>query len=167
MSEKINKRDFLKRLSGMGVLLATSSLPAIAEDNPAIFPKRGRWERLSVCYATINIGLEKPFSLMHFSDTHLTAAYPHENKNKQTLQQIRTETFGGRQEEALRDTLAWAKDHVDYILHTGDIIDWQSEANFDLIRKYLGDSVFGAVGNHEYSPDMWLVTIILESLIEY
>lgn len=157
MSEKMNKRDFLKRLSGMGVLLATSALPVIAEDNPAVFPKRGKFERLSISYATINIGLEQPFSVMHFSDTHLTSAYPFENKNKQTLQRIRTQTFGGRQEEALRDSLAWAKEHVDYVIHTGDIIDWQSEANYDLIKKYLGDNIFGALGNHEYSPDMWLV----------
>ena len=26
--------------------------------------------------------------------------------------------FGGRQEEALRDSLAWAKEHVDYVVHT-------------------------------------------------
>ena len=156
MSEKISKRDFLKRLSGMGVLLATSSLPVIAEDDPSVFPKRGHFERLSISYSTINIGLKKPFSVMHFSDTHLTAAYPHENKNKQKLREVRTQTFGGRQEEALRDSLAWAKDHVDFLLHTGDIMDWQSEANFDLVKKYLGDNIFGSVGNHEFSPNMWL-----------
>lgn len=156
MSEKINKRDFLKRLSGMGVLLATSSLPTLAKDNPSVFPKRGRFERLSISYATVNIGLKKPFSVMHFSDTHLTAAYPHEDKNKQTLCDVRTQTFGGRQEEALRDSLAWAKEHVDYIVHTGDLIDWQSEANFDLIKKYFGNNIFGSLGNHEFSPNMWL-----------
>ena len=39
-------------------------------------------------------------------------------------------SFGGRQEEALRDSLAWAKSNVDYVIHTGDLIDWQSRANF-------------------------------------
>lgn len=156
MSEKISKRDFMKRLLGTGVLLATSSLPALSKDDPSVFPNRGSFERLSVSFATINIGLKKPFSVMHFSDTHLTAAYPTENKNKQTLRKIRTQTFGGRQEEALRDSLAWAKDHVDYVVHTGDLIDWQSEANFDLVRKYFGENIFGTMGNHEFSIDMWL-----------
>lgn len=152
----MNRRDFLKRTGGLGMIMATSQLPAFAEDNPAVFPERGVFERLSLNYATIHIGLERPFSVLHISDTHLTAAYAHENEKKQTLHKTRTQTFGGRQEEALRDTLAWAKDNVDYIIHTGDLIDWQSEANFDLVRKYFGSDMIGCLGNHEYSTDMWL-----------
>ena len=139
-----------------GALIATSQLPVLADDNPAVFPKRGRFERLSLSYATVEIGIEKPFSVLHLSDTHLTAAYDHENEKKQQLHNNRTTTFGGRQEEALGDALAWAKEHVDYVVHTGDLIDWQSEANFDLVKKYFGDGVIGSLGNHEYSTDMWL-----------
>lgn len=156
MNGSINRRDFLKRVTSTGFLIATSSLPALAEDNPSVFPKRGKFERLSVSYATIDIGLKKPFSIMHISDTHLTAAYSDENDNKQTLNKIRTETFGGRQEEALRDSLEWARLHTDYVVHTGDLIDWQSRANFDLVKKYFGTNLFGTLGNHEFSPDMWL-----------
>jgi 3',5'-cyclic AMP phosphodiesterase CpdA len=152
----MDRRQFLKSAAGAGALIATSSLPMRANDNPSLFPKRGGYERLSLSYATVHIGLEKPFSVLHCSDTHLTAAYPHEDEKKQTLHKRRAETFGGQQEEALRDTLAWAKEHVDYVVHTGDLIDWQSEANFDLVRKYLGQDVLGSVGNHEFSTDMWL-----------
>ena len=151
-----SRRDFFRRLTGMGALMATSQLPSWAEDNPALFPQRGGFERLGMNYVAINIGLETPFSLLHISDTHLTAAYPHENEKKQKLKEVRSKTFGGRQEEALRDSLAWAKQNVDYVLHTGDIIDWQSEANFDLVKKYFGRELIGAVGNHEFSTDMWL-----------
>lgn len=146
----------MKRMAGVGVLMATSSLPAIAKDDRSVFPKRGHYEQLSVSYATINIGLEHPFTLMHFSDTHFTAAYPHENETKQTLRKVRTQTFGGQQEQAFLDSLAWAKNHVDYLVHTGDLIDWQSEANFDLVKKYFGDQIFGTMGNHEFTPNMWL-----------
>ena len=118
-----SRRDFFRRLTGMGALMATSQLPSWAEDNPALFPQRGGFERLGMNYVAINIGLETPFSLLHISDTHLTAAYPHENEKKQKLKEVRSKTFGGRQEEALRDSLAWAKQNVDYVLHTGDIID--------------------------------------------
>jgi len=156
MSNQINRRNFMRRLAAVGVLLPTASLPVIAEDKPSAFSKRGSFERLSLSYATINIGLEKPFSIMHISDTHFTEAYPNENEKKQTLKTSRTLTFGGRQEEALRDSLEWAKIHVDYIIHTGDLIDWQSEANFDLVKKYFGTNIFGTMGNHEFSPDMWL-----------
>lgn len=154
MSDNFSRRSFLKRMAAAGALVATSQLPAVAEDNPSVFPKRGRYERLVLNYATVNIGLEKPFSVLHISDTHLTAAYPHENEKKQKLTVTRTQTFGGRQEEALRDSLEWAKEHVDYVIHTGDIIDWQSEANFDLVKKYFGSNMAGTMGNHEFSPDM-------------
>ncbi|MBQ9310123.1 MAG: metallophosphoesterase [Bacteroidales bacterium] len=145
-----DRRSFLKRLAGTGALLATSQLPSFAEDKPEIFPERGRFERLSMSYATVEIGLERPFSLLHISDSHLTDAYPHEGERQLNEKARRTRTFGGRQEEALRDALAWAKEHVEYVLHTGDIIDWQSEANFDLVAKYFGEGFIGNIGNHEY-----------------
>lgn len=145
----MNRRQFI---SG---LVATAALPAVADD-PSVFPRRGRWERLVLGYARVEVGATKPFSVLHISDTHLTAAYPDESDVKQKLKAVRTECFGGRQEEALRDSLAWAKDNVDYVLHTGDLIDWQSRANLDLVKKYCGNMALGSVGNHEYSPSMWL-----------
>ena len=161
MSEiDISRREFLRGGSlALGGLVAASALPVVAEDNPSLFPKRGRFERLSITCHHIKAGAERPFSLLHISDTHLTAAYPSENEKKQKLKEVRSQTFGGRQEEALRDSLAWAKQHVDYVLHTGDLIDWQSEANFDLVRKYYGEGgakMFGCLGNHEHSGNMWL-----------
>lgn len=151
-----NRRDFLKRVAGMGALIATSQLPALAEDKPSIFPQRGQYERMSLSYAIVELGLKKPFSILHISDSHLSAVYAHESEKKQQLCVERTKTFGGHQEEALRDAIAWAKQHVDFIVHTGDLIDWQSEANFDLVRKYFGDGLVGSMGNHEFTPDMWL-----------
>ena len=54
----------------------------------------------------------------------------------------------------LRRTNA-AKKHVDYIVHTGDLIDYQSEANFELVKKYFGDNMFGSLGNHEFIHKKW------------
>ena len=146
------RRDFL-RLSalGAGSIVAAKALPAFADD-PSVFPRRGTAERLVLAYQHIHIGLKEPFSILHISDTHLSATYPTEvdGADKMKSMERRTRTFGGRQEEALRDSLAWAKDNVDYVLHTGDLIDWQSEANFDLVKKYYGDTMFGSMGNHEF-----------------
>ena len=152
----MQRRTFLKSLAGTGALIATSQLPSWGKDRPEVFPERGTWERLSLSYSVVNIGLERPFSVLHLTDSHLAAAYPEENEKKQRLHIRRTQTFGGHQEEALRDALDWAKERVDYIVHTGDLIDWQSEENFDLVRKYFGEGLIGSVGNHEFNPDMWL-----------
>ena len=148
----MDRRSFI---GGLGGLVATAALPSFADD-PSVFPQRGKWERLSVAYARIDAGATAPFSVMHISDTHLTAAYEREGVDKTAVAARRTRTFGGRQEEALRDSLDWAKANCDYVLHTGDLIDFQSEANFDLVRKYYGETVFGPMGNHEfytYLPD--------------
>ena len=148
----MNRRQFL---GGFGGLVATAALPSFADD-PSAFPKRGRFERLMLASQHIRVGATAPFSILHISDTHFTAAYEHEDVFKCGKAAKRTQTFSGRQEEALRDSLDWAKANVDYVLHTGDLIDFQSGANFDLVRKYYGEAMFGSVGNHEfytYLPD--------------
>jgi len=155
MKNDISRRDFLGGGLALGGLVAVSRLPAFADD-PSVFPKRGGFERLVLAYQHIDAGASRPFSILHISDTHLTAAHPGEGEFKQKLKASRTVCFGGRQEEALRDSLSWARKNVDYVLHTGDLIDWQSEANFELVRKYYGPEMFGSVGNHEYSRNMGL-----------
>ena len=155
MKNNTSRRDFLRGGLALGGIVAVSRLPAFADD-PAVFPGRGRFERLVLAYQHIDVGAVKPFSILHISDTHLTEAYPDEGEMKQQLKAKRTQCFGGRQEEALRDSLEWARKNVDYVLHTGDLIDWQSRANFDLVKKYYGPGMFGSVGNHEYSRNMWL-----------
>ena len=153
---KTDRRTFL---GGLGGLAAVSSLPGCRTadgDTDAVFAGRGRFERLSLACRHIPAGATQPFSILHISDTHFTAAYADEDVAKCGRAAQRTQVFGGRQEEALRDSLAWAKEHVDYVLHTGDLIDFQSEANFDLVKKYYGETMFGPVGNHEfytYLPD--------------
>ena len=144
----MSRRSFL---TGVGGLVAVSRLPSFA-DNPAVFPERGKYERHNLSYVHVSAGATAPFSILHISDTHLADAYPDEPDaaDKLKSKERRTRTFGGRQEEALRDSLAWAKSNVDYVLHTGDLIDWQSQANFDLVKKYFGGAMFGSMGNHEF-----------------
>ena len=152
----MNRRDFIKSAFAGGALIATADLPSLAKDDPSLFPERGKYERLSLSCATVRIGAEKPFAVLHISDTHLCEAYDDEGEVTLKLREVRRRTFGGRQEEALADSIAWARKNVDYILHTGDLIDFQSRANFDLVRKHFGDAMFGALGNHEFARHMWL-----------
>ena len=152
----MNRRDFIKSAFAGGALIATADLPSLAKDDPSLFPERGKYERLSLSCATVRIGAEKPFAVLHISDTHLCEAYDDEGEVTLKLREVRRRTFGGRQEEALVDSIAWARKNVDYILHTGDLIDFQSRANFDLVRKHFGDAMFGALGNHEFARHMWL-----------
>ena len=148
-SKSYSRRGFLKEVTGTAGLLATAQLPVCG---------RGKFEQLDIVRNHLEIGATRPFSLLHISDTHLTLAYDRENRKKQTLKRIRSETFGGRQEEALRDSLAWARDNTDFVVHTGDLIDWISEENLDAVKRYFGtrSALFGCLGNHEFSRSMRL-----------
>ncbi|MBO4942886.1 MAG: metallophosphoesterase [Muribaculaceae bacterium] len=140
--------------------LAMSSMMTLqAENVPDAFHNRGQWEEMSISYVNVHIGLEAPFSVLHISDTHLTEAYPDESENKRAISKDRTATFGGLQADALARSLNWADRYCDFVVHTGDMIDYQSEANYDLVKKYSGENRILCVGNHEFSPEMWLSEI--------
>ena len=148
-----SRRSFLKLAGGAGLVLAARDLPAVTP-SPFEVGKRGAHSRISLSYAVVEAGATKPFSALHLSDTHLAYAYPDEHPDKVDESSRRCPAFGGRQEEALRDSLAWAKNNVDYVVHTGDLIDFQSRANFDLVKKYYGPAMCGSLGNHEFSQNM-------------
>ena len=141
---ELSRRRFLRDGFALGGIFAASRLPLHA---------RGDHEQLSLAYSRINAGATKPFSVLHISDTHLTFADPHEEDAIQKYKIKRTELFGGRQYEALKDSIRWAKLNADYLIHTGDLIDWGSEANLRAVKEAFGSDtgpVFGAIGNHEY-----------------
>ena len=51
------RKDFI---AGLGGLFAVASLPACGEDNPAMFPERGKSARLNLSYAHISAGATEP-----------------------------------------------------------------------------------------------------------
>ena len=152
----MNRRDFLKgSITAAGGLVASASLPALAESDPDLFFARKTCERLSLAYHHVHIGLPKPFSVLHISDTHLSEAYYSEGEDVVAWAAKRKRAFGACQENALAASLEWARKHADYVLHTGDLVDFRTKANFDLVRKYYGQCAnqFGTTGNHEYQRE--------------
>ena len=142
--DMFSRRDFLKGAIAAGGIVASSGLSLHA---------RGDHEQLSLAYSHIKAGASKPFSLLHISDTHLTFADADEDAEIQKYRERRTELFGGRQYEALKDSIRWAKLNTDYLVHSGDLIDWGSEGNLRAVREAFGfrnGPFFGAIGNHEY-----------------
>ena len=143
-----SRRDFLKGAFAAGGIVATSRLPLHA---------RGNFEQLSLAYAHISAGAEKPFSVLHISDTHLTFVNPDEPESVQHYRRVRTELFGERQYEALKDSIRWAKINADYLIHTGDLMDFVSDGNLIAVQEAFGPgagNIFGSIGNHEYWTPM-------------
>ena len=89
MGETMDRRTWLKGAFAAGGLMAAGRIPVLA-DEPSVFPARGRYERLALNYHKVEAGATKPFSLLHFSDTHLTATYGHEPQDVRENMRKRT-----------------------------------------------------------------------------
>jgi len=99
--------------------------------------------------STLHIGLEKPLKIFHITDSHVALCDDRDNERKKALAQ-RPNRVG--REKFLESHLAYGRENCDLIVHTGDLIDFTSQANFDFARKVLADEkVFFAAGNHEFS----------------
>ncbi len=99
----------------------------------------------------LNLGAEKPFRLLHISDTHLCLADERDNERKNKLAEGRKKEFGDG-EDALAWSIAKAKELDALLVHTGDLLDFVSEANIDAAKKFTDENdCFFAAGNHEFS----------------
>ena len=100
---------------------------------------------------TIAVGAKAPFRVLHISDTHLTRCDERNDERKMKLA-IKRERIFPYQEQMLDFVADYAKKENVPILHTGDIIDFVSEANLDYVKKFMAENdVFMAAGNHEFS----------------
>lgn len=101
--------------------------------------------------AEINAGAEKPFDIIHISDTHLSLADSRDSERKIKLAERRRTGFP-EAEEMLQETKRLAELTGNTVIHTGDLIDFVSEANLDRAEKFTSEvDCFAAAGNHEFS----------------
>ena len=99
----------------------------------------------------IKIGADRPFEIIHVSDTHLTLADGRDGEKKVKLAEKRTKIFpDGR--AALEEISDFSKKTGAPIIHTGDIIDFVSRKNLEFAGKFNRDNdLFMVAGNHEFS----------------
>ncbi len=137
----LKRRDFLAFGTG-AFCIGGFSLAANAMRKP-LAP-------LNLKTVTINVGASKPFGAVQVSDTHITRADSRDNERKQLLAGARRWFPWG--EYYLDEAVRTAKARGDLLLHTGDMIDFVSEANLDQVEgRFAGNDWFTAAGNHEYS----------------
>lgn len=106
---------------------------------------------MNMIRTSIDLGTPVPFGLLHISDTHLTLADGRDGERKLSLAAGRCRYFGNA-ETFLNEAEKFARDSKIAIVHTGDLIDFVSEANLDRAGKFTAENdVFFAAGNHEFS----------------
>lgn len=107
--------------------------------------------KLDIRPLSLNVGAEKPFSALHISDSHLTRVFESESQRKRDLALRRQRIFKWA-EHYFDAHIRYAAEHDMMLLHTGDLIDFVSEANLAFVAEQLGiGDWFASAGNHEYS----------------
>ena len=103
---------------------------------------------MKILHTPVVCGAEKPFTLLHISDTHLTLADERNDKRKIDLADDRSSCFPSALSD-LREAEEYARKNHLTIVHTGDLIDFVSEANLDAAKKFTsGNDVFFATAKN-------------------
>lgn len=107
----------------------------------------------------LNVGADKPFSALHFSDTHISMVDPAEllswTTKELNLYERRNNGVFGKGGfpfalQSLAATIAYARKKGMMMLNTGDLFDFRSEMNIMCVKRaFAGQNVFSALGNHE------------------
>ena len=147
----MNRREFLK-LGACGCFASSLSNLDLSVYSEAFAEEA--LDNLKIVEHTLKIGATKPFTAVHISDTHLTFADERETERKQKLAQDRARYFN-KAEINLRAAVSYAKQRDALLLHTGDMIDFVSEKNFEFVSAFYQESEmvphFVSSGNHEFS----------------
>lgn len=106
---------------------------------------------MNVLNGKIEIGVKTPFRIIHVSDTHLTLADERNDGRKIELAERRKNSFP--KALAVLDDIKSLYEKTGYFtVHTGDLIDFVSEANLDAAKEFTeATDCFAAAGNHEFS----------------
>ena len=105
-------------------------------------------KNLHIIQTKIPIGLENPIRFLHITDTHITRDDPSGRRRREEIFNVDYENCA---EDYFLQAIAYAKKENIPVLHTGDMIDFLSEGNFDFMDKYFADlDYMYAAGNHDF-----------------
>ena len=108
---------------------------------------------LKVSEVELAVGVRTPFKVLHVSDTHLNF-WDVTDFCGNAEAEAHFERRWVRFPQALNSfhaSLDYAQKKGIPVFHTGDLVDWNTVANVDLLRRDLkGVDFFYALGNHEY-----------------
>ena len=148
----MTRRGFLFSAGAAGLLPA---LGAEAARSLCITPIRGGGceTALKLTPLELDVGATAPFKALHVSDTHLNfwdVSDFYGNPEQESHFGRRWVRFPQAM-TSFCATLDYAERNKLPILHTGDLLDWNTEGNVSVLRRLLkGGEFYYALGNHEY-----------------
>ena len=128
---------FALSLGGLSALGADAQASSVSPERPVsrLDPRRAL-KPLAVSRVTVKVGAAKPFKVMHVSDTHFTFCDARDDARKQKLAASRIKGMR-RGEHYLDEAFRLAADEGAGLMHTGDLIDFTSKANYDVVVEHF------------------------------
>ncbi len=146
----MHRRMFLELGAAFAASVQSSLRMAGAEAPKGNRP--GGFAPLKVKRIRVEVGAEKPFRAFHLSDTHIARADSTEKDPRKVELASQRSSFLAYGEHYLCEAVHQARMEKAMLLHTGDMIDFVSNANLKLAKNYYGsDDWFVSSGNHEFS----------------
>ena len=103
---------------------------------------------LNIIHSELSIGLEKPIRFLHITDTHITRDDP---SGKRRREEVFNKHYENCAEDYFLQAIAYAKENGIPVLHTGDMVDFLSQGNFDFLDEHFRDlDYMYAAGNHDF-----------------
>jgi UDP-2,3-diacylglucosamine pyrophosphatase LpxH len=104
---------------------------------------------LQILHTTLHIGLPKPVRLLHITDTHITRDDP--GRAFPNRYRCFNSDYENCAEDYFLQALEYARENNLPVVHTGDLLDYLSEANFAFVDEYFSpvDYLYAA-GNHDF-----------------
>jgi len=151
----MNRREFLVAGAGMVMMAAGLGAAPKARAGAARGAGAGRlrgFRPLELKRLKIEVGAQRPFKAVQLSDTHIVRADATEKDERKLALASRRYPHMAFGEHYLAEGIAAARADNALLLHTGDMIDFVSNANLKLVECYFGSADwFVSSGNHEFS----------------
>lgn len=103
-------------------------------------------------YNEIELGAEKPFTILHITDVHLTHTGIRDSFALHRLAKKRSKRYT-HSENVLNKASTLAKEKNALIVNTGDMTDFFSYKNLKYVKKFTeNNDCFFVNGNHDFRP---------------
>lgn len=140
MNTNTTRREFLSALALSGAWSCCPRSLSAADDGGLLLE-----------HDRIEVGTGRTFCALHVSDSHIATLFDWESNRFPERAGQRTAQYFPTWERSLSAELAYARRNGLPILHTGDVIDFASEANVRRMKDlFAGQDIFACLGNHEY-----------------
>ena len=106
---------------------------------------------MNIIKNTINIGIEKPLTFLHMTDTHITFTDSNDTDERRKFADGRKEEFFKACDVNYEFALDYAKKTGYPIVHTGDFFDFITPENLKEAKKFADETgMLLIAGNHEF-----------------